>query len=733
MAREFFINPYTFVPLNNNGPFLRPRGNEYVHLFFDDECFTGVMEVKLVFVTPAVIPGEQQSGSSTGPGYIKAYRYGDRLAIPGSRIRGHLLNLMRTINSSPIRQFQDWDILRRADNVPSKGVIIKSNSGLKVRKIEKEILVKDPKRSSGPNLAKGCSPDDKPVAYSGSSPFDIPEYLKHFKEDGTVQSSPPSGDVYYQYQHKKGGGVNKYKIYLAKPPSEGSKPERESGEWVKFACWSGQDGENQLPDQTGKKEAHRNAWHVVKTDWITKKDYDLPQDIIEKYENGVRRAARVLEERGESQALVERMKNKELVRLEPGMFVYFLPDASGKRVGTIGRHYRYLVYLGSVDGLIRDSNRDLKGGAGDMVRDLSGYAKERAEEGLKGRLWVEMAFGPQCADPGLLEEKDLRILSSQPPKSRNFYLKGGDYGSPKARAMGRKFYWHDPLWKEKKWDNQDLQGNMGFENPVPDNPKLWEQWHRSEILMASEDKPVAFSFRIRFMNLSRDEFYLLITAMVGFSPTLSQGSLSQENWKEWCHKIGHARPFLGSAYLKLKEVSLLDFDKSTLEPTLKHQELEELKQKIRQWQDQSLQGDHLGCLKRVMRFDGAREDLCSTTDFVPITYPLGQRQKDASPTSHITWLDGTGCPFYKKGQDKKEPKIYTFFSTTRHLLPDLPYPVPGVDQSLPVYFDASSTPGGRGAGKASHGKGKGLGCSGGPGGVVRRRKRGKPKRRRGRS
>lgn len=696
MAREFFINPYTFIPLEESGPLLRPTVNEYAHLFFDDKRFTGIIEAELIFVTPAVIPGKQEPGSRQSPGRIEAYRYGDRLAIPGSRIRGNVLNLMRAINSSPITQFQDWNILRREEKPLCKGVIIQCKDGLKVRRIDYEILVKHPSRSGGPRLDKGCTPHDRPEAYNGGRAFDIPNYPDHFNGDGTAKSLPRSGDLYWQYVFEK-GRANKYKMYLATHSS--GTPVQDRGQWVKFPSWSGQDGQNQLKDQSDIAGAHRNAWHVVKTAWITANDYELPQAVIEKCQQDAKRAADLLEERGEDASVLKRVR-EELGALEPGMFVYFLPDASGSAVRTIGRHYRYLVYLGSVKGLIDSTHNALKVGSADMVRGLAGYAKERGGEGLKGRLWVEMALGPQWNSPGLLEEKALRILSSQPPKSKNFYLKGGDYGSPSARARGRKFYWNDPFWKEKKWDNEDLNGDMGFENPTPDNPELYKQWHRAEILMASEDKPVAFSFKIRFMNLSKDEFYLLVTALVGFELEVSNGCLGRVYWKKWCHKIGHARPFLGSAYLKLKGVSLLDFVQETLEPRLEPRDLGELIEDIRKWQPRSLKGGHLDRLKRVMRFEGAREALSSTPDFVPITYPLGQNPKDARHKGQITWLDSSGTPFYRAKRDEKEPKIYTFFSTTRrgYTPPPLPDPKPGENQELRVYFDGSSARGGAGPG-----------------------------------
>ena len=80
-----------------------PRPTVSTHAWLkNDPYFTGVIHCQLKFITPAVIPGEQQSGDDNGPGEIHAYTYDGNLAIPGSRIRGHLLNLMRAINSSPV-------------------------------------------------------------------------------------------------------------------------------------------------------------------------------------------------------------------------------------------------------------------------------------------------------------------------------------------------------------------------------------------------------------------------------------------------------------------------------------------------------------------------------------------------------------------------------------------------------------------------------------------------------
>jgi hypothetical protein len=127
MARTHFINPYTFIPLSKEGPLI--KANNPTHALFQKDCFTGIIECQLSFFTAAVIPGFQKPGTQDQPGEIKTFTYGEHLAIPGSRIRGHLFHLMRAINSSPITVVQDMVILERRRGSPQKGILLKDNSG----------------------------------------------------------------------------------------------------------------------------------------------------------------------------------------------------------------------------------------------------------------------------------------------------------------------------------------------------------------------------------------------------------------------------------------------------------------------------------------------------------------------------------------------------------------------------------------------------------------------------
>jgi CRISPR-associated protein (TIGR03986 family) len=725
MPRQFFINPYTFIPLDTNGPILKPESTEFVHLLFDSIRFTGTLEVEMTFITPAVIPGKQIAGSEEWPGAICAYRHGNHLAIPGSRIRGHLLNLMRSINSSPIVNYEDRVILGRDTRNHKKGVIIQTSNGLKVREIRgngaDEILVAHSKRTKAPRMADGAKHETDPRGYdSGGNrcPNEIPDYGSHFRDDGSkITTLPvPECKLFFQntFYEDRNGKVHKepYKAYLAKQ-AIGTTREN-SGNWVKFNAWSGQDELNRLPDlKTKKPQVHLNAYHIVKADWITPDDYPLAQDLIDVYDRGTEEAARLLDERGEAEvSVVQGVRGAS--PLKPGMFVYFELDDAGKKVRSIGRHYRYLFYKGSVASKVIAENKRLKDRPVSpcAVTGLSGYANEEERRWLKGQIWVGMALGPELDKDGrspLLQERDLRILSSQPPKAFEFYLKGGDYNNPSSRIRGRKFYWHDPLWNQPMWDNSDLGGGeKAFDNPDPEHRKLWKQWSCAEVLMPTEDKPpLTFNFTIRLMNASDDELYLLLTAILGFSPEFLKNEeiLCQENPHVWCHKVGHARPFMGSAFMRIKSAKRLDFDTNTLEPRWElrslSEALETMAVRLKTWQSK-LNGIHLDAIKRVMQFAGAREGL-SPEECVPITYPLGQDPRNAGGVSHITWKDREGSRL----EEAKQPKTYAFFARNpqRGVFPDeLPDPSPGVGQKLPVKFGD----GGPGAGRRNPpGRGRG--------------------------
>ena len=712
MSRKFFINPYTFVPLCDSGPVLKPvqkDKNNLVHLYFDQERFTGCIDVELNFITPAVVPGEQQPGSESEPGFIPAYRYGNRcLAIPGSRIRGGLTSLMRTINSSPFVNWNDRTILRRDTHNHQKGVLIKEDNEWKITPISNEILVADPLRTKKPKLFNDYEAEANAIAYYGNASKTIPDYKEHFKpKDGNQISLPPHGTVYWQNSTKidrqtKRIVPNEFKRYLVKRKKGCQKFD---GNWIKFPAWSGQDGINRMEDLSPPKSpmTHRNSYHLVKAAWINfRNPVVLPKDVIDAYDQSIKEAATLMANRDKDPKIIQGIRAAG--PLKPGMFVYFEVD-NGNRVKSLGQHYRYLMRCGALGEKVLQANDDLVKSHVDrcVVEHLTGYVNEGENGGMKGRLWVEMAMGPNLDTNGncsCIEKKNLRVLSSQPPKAVKFYLKGGDYDTPGSRPRGRKFYWHDPLWDRKMWDNEDLnRGNHAFENPQPDRNK--KQWSSAEVIMASYDNMVTFRFRIRVMNLSINEKNLLLTSILGFGPQYHQfkangsmGCLAQKDFREWCHKIGYARPFLGSGFMLVSGIERLVMDPKTWEPTLQKLDAKGLKQwqnQLVRWQENELKGSHLPGLKRVMRFEGARGQ-CQTeeerADVSPITYPLGQKTEDAGGQNHLSWVSATGPEI----TESKQPKTYHWFTNKPQNLPE---PNPGKNQNLEVWFQSGKKGGGK--------------------------------------
>ena len=541
MNRTHFINPYTFIPLRTNGQPIFPPRDHVTHAWFEPGTFTGKIRCRLTFFTPVVIPGEQEPGNEDEPGYICTYLNQERLAIPGSRLRGYLLNLMRTINSSPLVHFQDQEILKRrgTNPKPKKGFIIrKANGQLAIQEVKDEVLVIHPDRVGvGRGLQNNCIPESRAVSYhSSGNGVPITDY------SSTNISKVTETDIFWQHPGWGPTSIQSKKRYLAQKNT--GTPIIKSGRWVKFLAWSGQDGANRLPDINGKKMAHRNQWHLVNWDECSEV-HDLTPEAKANFAAGVEAMARRLEE-GEAYADlapdVRRMKD-----LASGTFVYFVLGEDNKTVVSMGRHYHYLVRLGTVVDKVNKACSLAPGTEPNpcLVQQLAGWASDW-EGGRKSRLWVEMAQVPNVADVEI-RGKNLRILSSQPPQAHNFYLRGGDYDHENSHIRGRKFYWHDPRWGDKMWDNEDLgQGDCAFENPQPGEKKLWKQWSQAQVIWATPEQPVTFEFALRVLNLTRDELYLLATALVGFHPAiLADGSLGQSDRESWCHKIGHARPFLG--------------------------------------------------------------------------------------------------------------------------------------------------------------------------------------------
>jgi CRISPR-associated protein (TIGR03986 family) len=665
VPREYFINPYTFIPLRNGGPIFSSR-EKPTHAWFEQGSFTGFIDCELSLITPTVIPGKQNKDST--PGTIETYLYGDNLAIPGSRIRGHLLSLMRALNASPIKHYQDRIILKRDESQRhKKGFIIKKNNELYIQEVNEEVLVASVSRKQKralPHLNNNAEAlAETPRAYNGGNPpQNIPEYdsNKDFTQ-GVTGNVSMQGCVNAPFKH----------YYCSRT---GALPS--SGRWVKFACWSGQDRDNLLEDIRGGVQKHDNDWHLVNLDKLDiAKQYKIENTKTVIYNQCVKEMARLTADKDYP---VRAEIVEQLHPLKEEMFVYF--ELEGTHIKSMGRHYRYLVKKGSVKEKVDKLHELLAYSDPEsqcLVEGISGWASDKDSDGMKGRLFVEMAIGPQ-KDNAIVELKNLRILSSQPPKSANFYLEGGGYDNPNARIRGRKFYWNDPKWKDPMWDNADLHnGTHAFENPDPNNNQ--SQWSSAEVIIAKPDRPVSFKFRIRCINLTEDEKNLLITSLVGFKPAITPSHDSKTNCMKpeidlgWCHKVGHARPFMGSAIVRVCKVEEIDFEDKTWMPVSNRVSIEDLQKALSDWQSGKLTGPHIDMIKRIMNFNGAYQN---TPEDARITYPLGQStpKYQSKKITEITWND-----------HNNPPKTFQWF-TKRSNTP-LPKPEPGIDQSLKVYLD----------------------------------------------
>lgn len=521
----------------------------------------------------------------------------------------------------------------------------------------------------------GCNTEPE-FYYNGRIGGQIPDYVH-----GSQGGQGVAGDVYYQHS------VNsRYKNYLAE---NGPNAQRVYGQkWVKFPCWSGQDGENRLKDINGARMAHRNEWHIVNLENNNLgQTYRLRANVVSEFEQSEREMEWLLKQRSDDEDKRCAYSVRDMINLDPGTFVYF--EVDGNKLKSIGRHYRYLFRKGRVRKKVETANKALSDHDPFHcpVQHLAGWADKElnnGKAGMKGRIWVGMAIGPDADNMrrnGRLVRKNLRILASQIPKAANFYLKGGGYNDNlTSKIRGRKFYWHDPKWRDPMWDNQDLhQGDHTFENPDPANVKLWKQWSEVEVICPTRDESEIFSFDIRVMNFSQNELNLLLTALAGFDLQVANGCLRQDSEETWCHKIGHARPYMGSAVITVTGAAALNIDDTTWEPVIVEKNLQNWQSELTSWQNSTFAGsDHIAYLKHVMTFNGAyqanKEELNAR-----ITYPLAQRRNDTHNNA-LTWVDGAG----NKLSDKRQPKTYSWFGEDRNRNKNLPEPAPNESQSLNV-------------------------------------------------
>ncbi len=662
MPRSHFINPYTFIPLSSQGPLIRDV-KQSTHAWFEKETFTGRIECQLILYSPTAIFGDSNSQSETmdEPAKISAYRYNNRLAIPGSRIRGHLLNLMRAINSSPVTAFEKRVMLDRRNGLPRKGILLQNSGSWEIHEIKHEVLVAHRERTGPPELQNPCAPEYEPVAFNSGEKSEIPKFNCTQK----LSTQGLQADLYYANPAWRPTKTRRHKRYLAQKGT--GTPRCRKGRWVKLSSWSGQDGNNYLKDIKGNRRRHWNSWHLVDLNSLVKDSLPINKAIMDTFNDCIDEMSSLIEERDKTE-WQQAKDTKKAKNISSGTFVYFMTDENNN-VTSIGRHYHYLEQQGTVEDKVENANSRLASHSGDRcaVSNLAGWASDSDDPGMKGRIWVEMALDP--GDQNVpLEYKNLRILSSQPPKAACFYLENGDYQDPASRIRGRKFYWHDPQWEKPMWDNKDLQPNekrCAFENPEPLQNR--KQWVKAELIMANEQTPVTFDFTIRLMNATSDELNLLLTSMVGLSAMVDNGFICSENLTSWSHKIGHARPFIGSGIIRIKKVEQVKFNKDTYLPELSTLPNKKILDDIKGWQQKTLKGSHIKMIERVMHPQGAyvKDELGKG---IRITYPYF---RDAG----LSWIS----------QDRKDhPKTFEWFRKNKTAKKKLPKPEPGTSQALPV-------------------------------------------------
>ena len=401
MARQYTINPYTFVPLGKKClPENEPE--DIHHLWLDENRLTGKIHVKLTYVTPAVIPRKQSPGTVDGPGYIETYVHNGHVAIPGSRIRGHLMSLMRALNSSPILQYEDRAILQRRERNknPRKGFVIDDHGTLKVQEIRPirvgeerldEYLSVHPQRYEVARLRlqNGTPPETDPKVFVRGVLQPVPQ----FEPVRALTAQGTRGDIYWDHPNWGPFPAQRFKHYL----STGTAGAKATGRWVKFLSWSGQDRDNRLNDMQKKQPmVHRNGWHVVNLDSLGR-TYNLSSNgILKAFAATSGETARLLEERAENEATGRALKKDILAgeKLKAGDFVYFIVDEDRNEVTSIGRHYHYLFMKESVKDRVDRANRTICNGPPPMrciVSELGGWSpvekhqKNEKDAGMKGR------------------------------------------------------------------------------------------------------------------------------------------------------------------------------------------------------------------------------------------------------------------------------------------------------------------------------------------------------------
>jgi hypothetical protein len=199
--------------------------------------------------------------------------------------------------------------------------------------------------------------------------------------------------------------------------------------------------------------------------------------------------------------------------------------------------------------------------------------------------------------------------------------------------------------------------------------------------MANDKKPVKFEFNIHFMNLSQDEMFMLLTAIKGF--------VQNNKIDEWVHKIGHARPFMGSATMKICSLETLSFNNENRLPQLNQDTaVNEINETLGDWQQVFQNKTHIKAIKRIMSFDGAYQNAPKTAQ---IMYPARHS-------------DGRRVPDWRNKDDF--PKTFQWFAKqNKGMLHPPKLPDPGEEKSQALLFNWSSNQvSGRNPGRGGHKK-----------------------------
>lgn len=542
-----FVNPYTFIPLKKGTPIYRKAADDEGSVHSDAPAGnrrTGVIHCTLTAKTPLSVPCVNEKTAEVD---LPFFRNGDRIAIPGSSLRGCVRSVYEALTDSCLRTNDER--FRSASSKKRPALLKWSNitryedlrlvDAERLRIVDEDML----KDANGQRLFS----TGQKVAYTGVNDPDSPHATRIAEQVEAFQRGRTLG--YFLHVHTLYSKVNGRMIH--NHPSVFAEERDKKGRDKKgvvvdqentLSCFLENvelfvsNSKDAIPDEPGPgaSDDERVAYQRACDDYAMAKEY----------------RDRLLEFLGR-EGSEKRMGEADCFPVWYASEEVEVPDEGNPSETRKVMRYQ-LSHAQLSRSVYPQTPMQLAGSRAQCISTTSlcpacklfGFVSPNGQGAVAGRVRFSDATLQRL--PGRTQTTRLVTLLEPRQSAFEFYLRNevvnNNAFTPNTQGTelaGRKAYWHHPTGQ-----------NWAFTGAEPT---------KFNLVAETAPKGTVFEFDVYFNEVSAVELNQLIYAL-----TYGEFWDDEPNGSLYCHKIGHGKPVgLGSVHIGVNSVLLRTYDSET--------------------------------------------------------------------------------------------------------------------------------------------------------------------------